>query len=72
MLFAEFLSELQADCILIVGLADDDPSIGEYERFLVGSKTTARKELVLIHPDQTVKPGTTREWLKVCRFFAHF
>jgi hypothetical protein len=34
---------------------------------LVGSKTTARKELVLVHPDQTVKPGTTREWLKVHR-----
>lgn len=48
-----------------MGLADDDPSIGEYERFLLGSKTTARKELVLVHPDQTVKPGTTREWLKV-------
>jgi lysophospholipid hydrolase len=55
----------QADCILLVGLANDDPSIGEYERFLVGSKTTARKELVLIHPDQSVKSGTTREWLKV-------
>jgi lysophospholipid hydrolase len=50
---------------LLVGLADDDPSVGEYERFLVGSKTTARKELVLVHPDQSVKPGTTREWLKV-------
>ena len=49
----------------MVGLANDDPSIGEYERFLVGSKTTARKELVLVHYDQTVKPGITREWLKV-------
>ena len=61
----------QADCILLVGLANDDPSIGEYERFLVGSKTTARKELVLVHPDQSVKSGTTREWLKVrnvCNF----
>lgn len=55
----------QADCILLVGLANDDPSIGEYERFLVGSKTTARKELVILHPDQSVKSGTTREWLKV-------
>jgi len=50
-------------------LANDDPSIGEYERFLVGSKTTARKELVLVHHDQSVKPGTTREWLKVLYLF---
>jgi len=55
----------QADCILLVGLANDDPAIGEYERFLLQSKTTARKELVLVHPDQSVKPCITREWLKV-------
>lgn len=42
-----------------------DPSIGEYEKLLVGMKTTARKELVLLHSERNVPPGTTRPWLKV-------
>ena len=54
----------QADCILLVGLAEDSPSIGEYERFLLGMKTTARKELVLLHLDRYVPAGLTRRWLK--------
>lgn len=43
----------------------DDPGIGEYERLLLSMKTTARKELVLLHPSRAVVPGSTREWLKV-------
>lgn len=43
----------------------DDPSIGEYERLLLATKTTARKELVLLHSQRYVIPGSTREWLKV-------
>jgi lysophospholipid hydrolase len=54
----------QADCVMVVGMGDD-PSIGEYERLLLSLKTTARKELVLLHPDRSVVPGSTREWLKV-------
>jgi lysophospholipid hydrolase len=54
----------QADCILLVGLAEDSPNIGEYERFLLGMKTTARKELVLLHLDRYVPVGLTRSWLK--------
>ncbi len=53
----------QADCILLVGLAEGSPSIGEYERFLLGMKTTARKELVLLHVDRYSTPGLTRRWL---------
>ncbi|KAJ7361203.1 hypothetical protein DFH08DRAFT_843456 [Mycena albidolilacea] len=53
----------QADCVMVVGMGDD-PSIGEYERLLLSMKTTARKELVLLHPDRAVVPGSTREWLK--------
>ncbi|TFK77544.1 patatin-domain-containing protein [Pluteus cervinus] len=53
----------QADCVMIVGMADD-PSPGEYERLLLSMKTTARKELVLLHPERSVIPGSTREWLK--------
>ncbi|TVY80841.1 Lysophospholipase NTE1 [Lachnellula suecica] len=54
----------QADCILLVGLAEGSPAIGEYERFLLGMKTTARKELVLLHTDRFSSPGTTRAWLR--------
>ena len=54
----------QADCILLVGLADGDPGIGEYERFLLGTKTTARKELVLLHIERYSPPGLTRKWLR--------
>lgn len=54
----------QADCILLVGLAEGSPSMGEYERFLLGMKTTARKELVLLHVDRYSTPGLTRKWLR--------
>lgn len=54
----------QADCILLVGLAEGSPGIGEYERFLLGMKTTARKELVLLHVDRYSPPGLTRKWLR--------
>ncbi|KAJ5577562.1 Lysophospholipase nte1 [Penicillium hispanicum] len=54
----------QADSILLVGLAEASPRIGEYERFLLGMKTTARKELVLLHSDRYCSPGLTRQWLK--------
>lgn len=49
---------------MVVGMGED-PSIGEYERLLLSMKTTARKELILLHPDRSVVPGSTREWLKV-------
>ena len=55
---------IHADCVMVVG-GGDDPSLGEYERLLMSIKTTARKELVLLHPDRSVAPGSTREWLKV-------
>ncbi|KAG0650516.1 Lysophospholipase NTE1 [Hyphodiscus hymeniophilus] len=54
----------QADCILLVGLAEGSPAIGEYERFLLGMKTTARKELVLLHADRFSQQGLTRSWLR--------
>lgn len=53
----------QADCVMVVGMGDD-ASIGEYERLLLSMKTTARKELVLLHPERFVIPGLTRQWLK--------
>ena len=54
----------QADCILLVGLAEGSPSMGEYEKFLLGMKTTARKELVLLHVERYSPPGLTRRWLR--------
>ncbi|KAG9516148.1 patatin-like serine hydrolase, partial [Aureobasidium melanogenum] len=54
----------QADCILLVGLAEGSPAIGEYERFLLTTKTTARKELVLLHAERYCHPGLTRKWLR--------
>ncbi|PVH93986.1 patatin-domain-containing protein [Periconia macrospinosa] len=54
----------QGDCILLVGLAEGSPNIGEYERFLLTTKTTARKELVLLHPERYCVSGLTRRWLR--------
>ncbi|CAE6472105.1 unnamed protein product [Rhizoctonia solani] len=53
----------QADSIMVIGMGDD-PTLGEYERLLMSTKTTARRELVLLHPNKNVAPGSTREWLK--------
>ncbi|PKI82893.1 hypothetical protein MVES1_003641 [Malassezia vespertilionis] len=53
----------QADCILLVGFGDD-PRVGEFERLLLSVKTTARKELVLLHAERSVLHGSTREWLR--------
>ncbi|KAK5998266.1 Lysophospholipase NTE1 [Cladobotryum mycophilum] len=54
----------QADSILLVGLAEGSPAIGEYERFMLGMKSTARKTLVLLHADRFSQPGLTRSWLR--------
>ncbi|KAJ2826798.1 phosphatidylcholine and lysophosphatidylcholine phospholipase, partial [Coemansia furcata] len=53
-----------SDFVLLVGLGDGDPSVGEFERLLLALKTTARKELVLLHENRSCTTGTTREWLK--------
>ncbi|KAG0039935.1 phosphatidylcholine and lysophosphatidylcholine phospholipase [Podila clonocystis] len=54
----------QADCILLVGHGDEDPTVGDYERLLISMKTTARKELVLLHANRHCAPGSTAAWLK--------
>ncbi|GMK53516.1 hypothetical protein CspeluHIS016_0101020 [Cutaneotrichosporon spelunceum] len=53
----------QADLVLVLGMGDD-PSLGEYEKLLLAVKSYARKELILLHGDRTVPPGSTRLWLK--------
>ena len=54
----------QADIILIISMGDD-PSLGEYEKLILASKSTARKELILLHDERSVPSGSTRRWLKV-------
>ncbi|TEA20767.1 Lysophospholipase NTE1 [Colletotrichum sidae] len=54
----------QADCILLVGHAEGSPEIGEYERFMLGMKSTARKILVLLHGERYSPSGLTRSWLR--------
>ncbi|KAJ1719983.1 phosphatidylcholine and lysophosphatidylcholine phospholipase [Coemansia erecta] len=53
-----------SDFILLVGLGDGDPAVGEFERLLLALKTTARKELVLLHETRSCRRGSTREWLR--------
>lgn len=54
----------QADCILLVGLAEGSAAMGEYERILLSMKSTARKDLVLLHLEKFSKPGITSKWLR--------
>ncbi|KAJ2232910.1 phosphatidylcholine and lysophosphatidylcholine phospholipase [Coemansia sp. RSA 485] len=53
-----------SDFILVVGLGDGDPAVGDFERLLLALKTTARKELVLLHENRSCRRGSTREWLR--------
>ena len=53
----------QADLVLILAMGDE-PVLGEYEKLLLATKTTARKELILLHDERAVAPGSTRPWLK--------
>ncbi|XP_053180826.1 patatin-like phospholipase domain-containing protein 7 [Scomber japonicus] len=61
----------QADCIIIVGLAEQEPAVGELERMLEGSSVRAQKQLVLLHREDGPPPKGTAEWLNmrswICR-----
>ncbi|AQZ18336.1 NTE1 (YML059C) [Zygosaccharomyces parabailii] len=54
----------QGDCILLLADATAFPEVGEYEKLLLKSRTTARTELILLHPERYVEPGLTHRWLK--------
>ncbi|CAI5312967.1 ASB_HP2_G0040630.mRNA.1.CDS.1 [Saccharomyces cerevisiae] len=55
----------QGDCILLLADArSPSAEIGEYEKLLLNSKTTARTELILLHPERYVEPGLTHKWLR--------
>uniref|UniRef100_A0A8C9Y8C9 lysophospholipase n=1 Tax=Sander lucioperca TaxID=283035 RepID=A0A8C9Y8C9_SANLU len=55
----------QADCIIIVGLGEQDPAVGELERMLEGSAVRAQKQLVLLHKEDGPPPKGTVDWLNM-------
>uniref|UniRef100_A0A673BS20 lysophospholipase n=1 Tax=Sphaeramia orbicularis TaxID=375764 RepID=A0A673BS20_9TELE len=55
----------QADCIVIVGLGEQEPTVGELERMLEGSAVRAQKQLVLLHKEDGPPPKGTAEWLNM-------
>ncbi|XP_054440072.1 patatin-like phospholipase domain-containing protein 7 isoform X2 [Pteronotus mesoamericanus] len=55
----------QADCILIVGLGEQEPTVGELERMLESAAVRAQKQLVLLHREDGPPPARTVEWLNM-------
>ncbi|XP_045922349.1 patatin-like phospholipase domain-containing protein 7a isoform X1 [Micropterus dolomieu] len=55
----------QADCIIIVGLGEQEPVVGELERMLEGSAVRAQKQLVLLHREDGPPPKGTADWLNM-------
>ncbi len=61
----------QADRVLIVGRAGDDPAPGRIETAATEMGVTSRRELVLLQPDHCVQPGGTPAWLAPRQVAAH-
>ncbi|XP_068606606.1 patatin-like phospholipase domain-containing protein 6 [Brachionichthys hirsutus] len=55
----------QADCILIIGLGDQEPALGELEQMLENTAVRALKQLVLLHKEDGSGPSRTVEWLNM-------
>ncbi|EHB05245.1 Neuropathy target esterase [Heterocephalus glaber] len=55
----------QADCILIVGLGDQEPTLGQLEQMLENTAVRALKQLVLLHREEGPGPARTVEWLNM-------
>ncbi|KAK2535505.1 hypothetical protein Q9233_003802 [Columba guinea] len=55
----------QADCILIVGLGDQEPTVGELEKMLESTAVRAQKQLILLHKEDGPLPSRTVEWLNM-------
>jgi predicted acylesterase/phospholipase RssA len=65
----------QADHVLLVAAATADPSPGPIEEELVWKDhgpTSARRSLVLVHPEGTVRPSGTARWLDSRELHRHF
>lgn len=61
----------QADRLLIVGLARDDPAPGTVETAIQSLAVAARTELVLLHPADRIRPTDTSQWLVQRQVYAH-
>ncbi|XP_069789228.1 patatin-like phospholipase domain-containing protein 7 isoform X3 [Narcine bancroftii] len=55
----------QADCILIVGLGEQEPTVGELELMLENTAVRALKQLILLHKEDGPTPSRTVEWLNM-------
>ncbi|XP_076793628.1 patatin-like phospholipase domain-containing protein 7 isoform X3 [Arvicanthis niloticus] len=55
----------QADCILIVGLGEQEPAVGELEQMLESTAVRAQKQLILLHKEEGPAPSRTVEWLNM-------
>ncbi|XP_036805369.1 patatin-like phospholipase domain-containing protein 6 isoform X3 [Oncorhynchus mykiss] len=55
----------QADCILIVGLGEQEPALGQLEQMLENTAVRALKQLVLLHKEDGTGPSRTVEWLNM-------
>ncbi|XP_033822083.1 patatin-like phospholipase domain-containing protein 6 isoform X4 [Periophthalmus magnuspinnatus] len=55
----------QADCILIVGVGDQEPTLGELEQMLENTAVRALKKLVVLHREDGPDPARTVEWLNM-------
>ncbi|KAM8886484.1 patatin-like phospholipase domain-containing protein 7 isoform 2-T2 [Spinachia spinachia] len=60
----------QADCIIIVGLGEQEPTVGELEKMLEGSAVRAQKQLVLLHREDGPPPKGTADWLNMRRWIS--
>lgn len=64
----------QADCILIVGLAEEEASVGKIEKQLEHLAVRTQKELVLLHRHTADYPRNTVKWLNMrtwCSSYHH-
>lgn len=55
----------QADCVLIVGLAENEPSVSYVEKQLEHLSIRTQKELVLLHHIDGPRPKNTVDWLNM-------
>ncbi|KAI0219548.1 Neuropathy target esterase [Lamellibrachia satsuma] len=55
----------QADCLLVVALADTKPTVGQLEKQVENVAMRAQKELVLLHQEGGPLPNNTIEWLNL-------
>lgn len=61
----------QADRILLLGKADDEPAPGDIEAAIQALTLKARQELVLLHPAGVERPTSTATWLEDRHVHAH-